>query len=150
MIGTKKETLKWLLDQPDEKKYEVKEWHPKRSLTANSYYWVLMAELAGVLGAAQDEIHYELIRRYSCPYINKDDEVVALVSRQDPEDLPGYWMLRKELPDGRKGYIRLKGSSDMDSKEFSRLLDGLIEECKEVGIETLPPERLRGYERSTL
>lgn len=146
MIGTKNEVMRWLLDSP-EGQYEVNPWHPKRSLSANSYYWVLLSELAGVLTSSKHEIHYELIRRHSPPYRKKDGGVVALVSRQDPEDLPGYWMLREERKDGRKGYIRLKGSSDMDSKEFSRLLDGLIEECKEVGIETLPPERLRGYER---
>lgn len=147
MIGGKSAVIKWLLDQPDGE-YEVKDWHPKRSLTANSYYWSLLAELAGVLRAPKDEIHYELIRRYSPPYQRSEGSYVTLVSRMDPEDLPGYWMLRKKLPDGRKGYIRLKGSSDMDSKEFSRLLDGLIEECKEVGIDTLPAgevERLRGY-----
>lgn len=146
MIGTKAEVIKWLIDQPD-KTYEVKDWHPKRSLTANGYYWSLMAELTGVLGAAQDEIHTELLRRYSVPYLGKDGNPITLVSRRDPDELPGYWILRKVQGD-RKGYMRIKGSSDMDSKEFSRLLDGLISECKEVGIDTLPPhevERLRGY-----
>lgn len=148
MIGTKAEILKWLIDQPD-KTYEVKDWHPKRSLTANGYYWALLGELTGVLGAAREEIHGELLRRYSVPYLGKDGNPVTLVSRRDPDELPGHWVLRKVQGD-RKGYMRIKGSSDMDSKEFSRLLDGLISECKEVGVETLPPhevERLRGYEK---
>ena len=37
----------------------------------------------------------------------------------------------------------------MDTKEFSRLLDGIISECKEMGIETKTPNQLlelEGYE----
>lgn len=148
MVGEKTKVIKWLIDQPDGE-YECKDWHPRRSLTANSYYWKLLAELSGALRADRDETHYELLRRYSTPYTNADGQAVTIVTRGDTESLPGYWILAEQRGD-RSGYIRIKGSSDMDSKEFSRLLDGLIEECKEVGIETLPNheiERLRGYEK---
>lgn len=148
MIGEKAEVLKHLIDQPDGM-YEVKPWHPKRSLTANAYYWKMLSELAGALRAARDEIHYELLRRYSVPYIGKNGLPVTTVTKSGTDDLPGYWILREQRGP-RSGYIRIKGSSDMDSKEFSRLLDGLISECNEVGVETLPPhevEKLRGYEK---
>ena len=49
---------------------------------------------------------------------------------------------------GKRRYQMYKGSSHMDSAEFSRLVDGLVSECKQVGIETLSPEeieRLQGY-----
>lgn len=148
MIGEKADVLKYLIDQPDGL-YELSPWHPKRSLSANAYYWVLLAKLTGILGAARDEIHYELLRRYSVPYLNKDGKPVTAVTRSGADDLPGYWIMREQRGP-RSGYIRIKGSSDMDSAEFSRLLDGLISECKEVGVETLPPhevEKLRGYEK---
>ena len=148
MIGEKAEVLKHLIDQPDGM-YEVKPWHPKRSLTANAYYWALLAKLAGVLRAARDEIHYELLRRYSVPYLSKEGLPVTAVTKCGTDDLPGYWILREQRG-ARSGYIRIKGSSDMDSAEFSRLLDGLISECNEVGVPTLPPhevEKLRGYEK---
>ena len=38
--------------------------------------------------------------------------------------------------------MMLKGSSEYDTKEMSHLIDGLVSECKEMGIETLPPEEL--------
>lgn len=37
MIGTKKEIIDYLLDKPNNKKYEIKEKRNKRSLNANSY-----------------------------------------------------------------------------------------------------------------
>ena len=36
----------------------------------------------------------------------------------------------------------LAGSSTYDKKEMSELINGLVTECKELGIETLPPEEL--------
>lgn len=39
-------------------------------------------------------------------------------------------------------YMMLKGSSVYDTREMSMLIDGLVSECREAGIETLPPEEL--------
>ena len=36
----------------------------------------------------------------------------------------------------------LRGSSTYNTEEMSKLIDGLVSECKEQGIETLPPEEL--------
>ena len=39
-------------------------------------------------------------------------------------------------------YKMLRGSSTYDTKEMSYLIDGLVGECRELGIETLPPREL--------
>jgi hypothetical protein len=36
----------------------------------------------------------------------------------------------------------LRGSHTYDTKEMSRLIDGVVEAAKELGIETLTPEQL--------
>jgi hypothetical protein len=36
----------------------------------------------------------------------------------------------------------IKGSSEYDTKEMSRFIDGIVAEAKELGIETLPPAEL--------
>lgn len=40
-------------------------------------------------------------------------------------------------------YLMLRGSHTYDTKEMSVLINGLVEECKEQGIETLTPDELR-------
>ena len=52
-----------------------------------------------------------------------------------------------EVKLGRDGkmyrtYYLLRGSSTYDTEEMSRLIDGLVDECKDAGIETLPPDEL--------
>ena len=39
-------------------------------------------------------------------------------------------------------YQKLKGSHEYNTKEMSDLLNGLISECKEMGIETATPEEI--------
>ena len=52
-----------------------------------------------------------------------------------------------EVREGKDGlmyrtYIMLKGSHEYNTTEFSRLIEGIIDECKQVGIETATPEEI--------
>lgn len=66
MIGEKETVLRWLQDQPAGR-YECNKAKKKRTLTQNSYYWALLSELAGALGLSNDELHFQLLKRYSTP-----------------------------------------------------------------------------------
>jgi hypothetical protein len=39
-------------------------------------------------------------------------------------------------------YVLLEHSRFFDSRQMSILIDGVVAECKAVGIETLPPEEI--------
>ena len=59
--------------------------------------------------------------------------------------IQGYFKYFEEIGQGTvqgkafTHYKIYKGSSEMDSKEFAVLLDGVISECEQVGIPTLTP-----------
>ena len=146
MIGTPKALIDFLYEQDKEKKFEVKEYREKRSLNANSYFYVLQSKLATILGTSNDELHEQLIKRYSD---------VTLITIPKEANIEGFIKYYDVYKDGKiKGlsvvmYKVYKSSHEMNTKEFSRLLDGIISECKEVGIETLTPNQLKeleGYE----
>lgn len=135
MIGNSKAIIQWLFDQQDaDKLYEIKEKKSKRSLTANAYYWSLLNQLASVMRMDNQECHFLMLRRYG------QYEVVSI--RSDV-NLHGYFKYYDEIGKGKVNgkefthYKIYKGSSQMDSKEFSILLDGVRSECEEVGIPTL-------------
>lgn len=144
MIGHKSDVIKWILDANGEQ-FEAKVWHPKRSLTANSYYWALLSELAQALRTSKEELHEVMIDRYGVI----EGTVITMKSEIPIRRLGGHWRLMKS--DGKwSAYVQLLRSSDMNTSQFSALLDGLIEECREQGIETIPESeilRLRGYIR---
>ena len=143
MIDRKNGVLKWLIDQPDhdehgDRLFKIEEWHPKRTLTANAYYWALIGKLAQTLRTSKDELHESLLFQYGEIEGTEIEITTGSVSR-----LKGHWV---RTNDGK--YLQMKGSSEMDSRAFSALLDGLIYECREQGIEVMPDseiQRLRGY-----
>ena len=51
----------------NDKLYDVKisVYSDKRTKTMNSYYWVLVTQLANELRTSKDELHEQLIKRYS-------------------------------------------------------------------------------------
>lgn len=133
MIGTRDKAIKYLLEQDTSKQYEIKEYKPKRSLNANNYYWELVNELANALRMGKEETHLFLLKEYG------QSEMVSVVSDIDVKPYFRYFVEAGEsVLNGKrfKHYKVYKGSSEMNSKEMSILINGLVEECKAQGIET--------------
>lgn len=139
MIGNAKAIIEYLFNQDKDKLYEIKEHRAKRTLTQNAYYWVLVNELANCLRKSKEEVHFDLLRDYS---------QVALVTLKSNVDIKGYIRYyefeRETIISNVKFniYKVYKGSSEMDKKEFSILLDGLIQEAQQQGIPTLTPNEI--------
>ena len=133
MIGTANKLITWLLEQNKEKKYEVKEYKEKRGLKANAYYWELVNQLANVLRISKEELHFLLLQRYG------QSEIVSVLEDIDVKPYFKYYSEAGEsILNGKtfKHYKVYKGSSEMNRREMSILIDGLVSECQEAGIET--------------
>lgn len=114
----------------------------KRSLDANAYAWVLMTKIAEEIGSSKEEIYDEMLRRYGVFYEDQDGYITITVrDRVDMSKIDGHWQLIKD--NGTfKAYAMIKGSSQYDTKEMSRFIDGIVYEAKELGIETMTPDDL--------
>lgn len=138
MTGNKKKIINWLLDKDDKKEYDIKEHKEKRSLKQNDYYHVLKNKLASKLRIPPEEIHIEMIKK-SCPF--EEYLVVESANLRGIE----YYEERGKIEKNGKTFKTIRvyvGSSKLNSKEMIILLDNMIEECKEQGIETKTPEEL--------
>lgn len=127
---------------------EIKEHREKRSLNANSYCWVLLGKLADKLfPVTKNEIYREYVRQIG-PY--KDFELTegeAKTFRVVWENMGEGWPTEQVdfTPDGERVVIRAYyGSSTYNSKQMSRLIDLIVQDCREQGIETMPPDKLAG------
>lgn len=123
---------------------EAKKHRKRRSLDANAYCWVLCTKLAEVHETSKDEIYEEMLQKYGSFYQDDDGYVVVTVRADvDMTKIQGHWKFHRESKDGRfKSYLMIKGSSEYDTKEMARFIDRIVEEAKEEGIETLPPDEL--------
>lgn len=132
---------------------EIKEHKGKRSLNANDYYWVLLSRLGDKLRVSKAYLHNLMLRRYGQPEVIGGKTVYVVIRESDDtqrivdEDEYNHLKPTSELKAGKDGmyrtYILLRGSHSYNSKEMYTLIEGLISECKENGIETLPPEEVQ-------
>lgn len=123
----------------------IKKYREKRSVTANSYMWVLLDKLASVLRTTKEELYLGYIRRLGMfkDFTLTEDE--AKTFRVVWEAFGTGWPTEQVdyTQDGEKVIIRAYyGSSRYNTKQMSRLIDEVVEDCKEQGIETMPPDRL--------
>jgi hypothetical protein len=114
----------------------------KRSLDANAYSWVLMQKLAEACHTDKGTIYLRCLQRYSRKFthiIVKEKAVqAAMEAFRTCIDL-GEVSVNCQQGHQLQVYF---GSSTFDTKEMSVFLDGIISECKELGIETATPAEL--------
>jgi len=135
MVGKADEVIKWLLSQDREKTFEVKPYHPKRSLNANAFCWHLCNEMANVLRTSKDEVYQEMLKRYG------QSKVISVLSDIDISRFVKYYEeIGKGHVEGKEftHYRCFIGSSEYDSREMAILIDGIVDEAQELGIDTLP------------
>lgn len=135
MVGKADEVIKWLLNQDREKLFEIKPYRQKRSLNANAYAWVLINEIANRLRTSKDEVYLEMLKRYG------QSKVISVLSEIDISRFVKYYEeIGKGHVEGKEftHYRCFIGSSEYDSREMAILIDGIVDEAKELGIDTLP------------
>jgi len=142
---THQEAKKWVfsheIQDGKEITIEVKEKHKKRSLNANAYFWALVNKMAVVLNSTDMDIYKDLVHKYGvCTTLMVTEEAKGAfkIAWESGKDSSGWF-----VEDLGHGVIRaFQGTSTYNTKQMSRIIDGLVEECKEQGIETMTPDEL--------
>ena len=153
MIGTKKETMNWLLDQSNDCLIEIKIYRPKRSLKANNYFWELLREYSLDKGVDPIEEYKERVKRLGVfrQFDPKTTELKTLEKIWNDRGLGWFCEVVDTFYEGdieRKLVNAYYGSSSYNSKQMSRLINDLVEDCIEVGIETKPQAEIDSLLRS--
>ena len=118
----------------------IKEHRPKRSLSQNAYMWVLLNQLAEKLNDKAENIYRHFIEDYGVrDYILVQDRAVEeLQTRWEKKGIGWFTqILRKGKIDGTTTVIVYYGSSSYNSKEMTRVVNAVIEECENNDIPTM-------------
>lgn len=116
----------------------------KRSLDANALLWLSIGKIANAMTPPADkwDIYLLMLKRYGkYTYICVKPNVVEAVKEQWRE----CEVIGEVNINGQKAVQMLCyfGSSTYDTAEFSRLLDGVISEMKEMGLEAPTSQEMR-------
>jgi len=129
---------------------EIKQHREKRSKSANAYFHVLVNKIAGELNESDETVKTRLVIEYGTVARDDDGLVIGfkLPATVDVSKIYPYTRLFDQRTENGKlfsCYLVMKATHDMDTKEMAHLIDGAIQEAKELGIETDTPEQLARY-----
>lgn len=133
------------LDSEKEYVLIVKEQKKKRSLSANSYAWTLLDQLAEKTHIAKTEIYRRLVKEIggnSELMCAQDKAVKALCDYWERLGIGWVTEIEDSKLDGCTNIRLYKGSSEYDTAQMSRLIDLIVQECKQQGIETMTPQEI--------
>ncbi len=154
MIGTRDKVIQYLLEQDCSKKYEVKDYKPKRSLNANGYCWVLCDSIAKELSKEGSITTKEDVYRDSILQIGTFEPMIW--EEKNFEKCKGIWQkqglgfLVQEVARKNK-CVKVHcyyGSSTYDSKEMSLLIQSLVELAESLNLETKSKSEIDSLLRS--
>ena len=151
--GTAKDLVFMLARIEDEKIYDVVPHREKRSLSQNSYYWVLLGKVADKLRISKSRLHNDMLRHYGQRMIVDDKPVIVYIPDTEESENAAmesdtvHLKMTSSVLQGNNGityraYVMMRGSHDYNSSEMSVLVSGIVEEAKQLGIETLTPNEL--------
>lgn len=129
---------------------EIKKHRNRRSLSANAYFHVLVNKIAAQTGEGDEAVKKRLVVEYGAVAKSADGVSVGFKLPADVDVGRIYSYVKRfdtRVENGKEFacYLVYKQTHDMDTKEMARLIDGTVDEARELGIETDTPEQLARY-----
>lgn len=125
----------------------IKKHREKRSIDANNYMWLLLSKLAPLLHTTKDDLYLVMLQRYGTFYYLpvQDGEIEKISTLFRIVHDRGEVVL--ETKSGKKVKCHqlqcYKGSSLYDTAEMATLLDGVVQDAQDNGIDTATPDEIR-------
>ena len=123
---------------------EIKKYRKKRSLDANAYCWVLCDKIAKTIGTTKEEIYKDAISNVGTfePMIVEERAFENFKRVWEKQGL-GFLIQEVSRKDRCVKVHCYYGSSSYNTKEMSILIDYIVQEAKQVGVETMPDKELK-------
>ena len=152
-FGRNQYTMREALNEAGDKlTVKVNKYRKHRSLDANAYCWLLCRKLAEVLSLSgkikltKEDVYRKHIKEVG-QFVDIPLKVEAVENYIRHWEAKGDGWICEVLKDSKlPGYKKVRtyfGSSSYDTREMAVLINSIVEDCKEQGIETMPPDELK-------
>lgn len=124
---------------------ELKQYRERRSLDANAYCWVLMGKIAEATGRTSVEVYREEIQNIGGNFDVFCCKETAVDNLRKAWSERGIGWITDTMPSKLKGCVNVVlyyGSSVYDTKQMSHLIEIVVQDAKELGIQTETPEEI--------
>ena len=125
--------------------YDIVKAKKKRSLDANGMAWALIHQIASDVGIPPDDVYRDAVRN-----IGGASDVICIKKKAKDAFVRAFvdghlGRQVEEMPSKLPGCVTLVciyGSSDYDTKQMSKFIDNLLQDCSTLGIPTPEEQRI--------
>lgn len=137
MTGSKNQCINWLLESEADI-FDVNVHKEQRNKKQNGKYWKILNKLAKKLKKGWREIHFDMLKNYSVTY------EMMVPEETEIRGIEYYEKKSTIIKNGKKFnvYHVYTPSHELKTDEFAILLDGLIHEAEQQGIDTRSSEEI--------
>lgn len=137
MTGSKNQCINWLLESEADI-FDVKVHKEQRNKKQNDKYYKLLNELAKKLKIGWRELHFNMLKNYSTVW------EMLVPEETEIRGIEYYEKKSTIIKNGKKFnvYHVYTPSHELKTDEFAILLDGLIHEAIQQGIEVRSPSEI--------
>lgn len=124
---------------------KISKFSPKRSKNANAYFWELCGRLSEKLNIPKDEVYREQIRHVG---VYKDFQGISVPDAKTLRtawEMLGTGWITEQVDYDTSETVTVRcyyGSSQYNTRQMSRLIDNIVQDCEAVGINTMTPQEL--------
>lgn len=143
LSGTPKELAMYLFNLDQSKVYVINEYKTVRGLQANKYFHKLINELARYnrnsgYAISDEEMKIHINTSYGTLATDDNGKLAGAIVPKGL-DISSYYPYAKlyRTDADRDYYLFYKRTRELNTKEFTQLIRGLEQECKDAGIPTL-------------
>lgn len=123
---------------------DITEYRKARSLDANAYMWTLLNQLAYILKTTSIELYKKYVKECGVWTDYEMPERTAKAFEHIWKEKGIAWIVERLDTVGDMVTLRAYyGSSVYNTKQMSRLIDSIVTDCKEAGIETMSDKELK-------
>ncbi len=127
------------LNSADNLSVKIDKYREKRSLNANAYAWKLLTEIGNVLRISKENAYFKMLKEYGQSELISVKAHIPITEYVKYCEEAGESTLNGTL---FKHYRVYKGSSDFDKREMAIFIDGIVQEAKDLDIDTRTPEEI--------
>lgn len=132
---------------------DCRKWRQKRSYDANSYLWVLVDKIASKTCQSPEDVYRHAIKDIAgnSTIVCVQDKAKEILRKQWEAKGIGWQVDDMGPAKNTQGCSVLKlyyGSSVYDTAQMSALIDRIVDDAKELGIQTMTPFELEGMKEA--
>lgn len=143
LLDTKQLDIVEELKNEDKLNIELKKYRKHRSLDANAYFWKLLTELCELVGIDTVEEYKRRVKELGIfrQFKIEKDNIKTFEKMWTAQGIAWFCEVADTTYIGNTEFKIINayyGSSSYNSKQMARLIDGVVQDCKEYEIETKP------------